>query len=124
MLKFGNLTALQTLAPATVTAKATSVVNGSTGTTTVTLTNTSTTPTVAFFLRADVRYGNAAGVPNAGDNEILPITWSDNDVTIWPGESVTLTGTYNATTLQADGYVPVVSVYGSNVATFDVAAPL
>ena len=30
----------------------------------------------------------------AGDNEVLPISWSDNDVTLWPGDSETLHATY------------------------------
>ncbi|MGH2882287.1 MAG: hypothetical protein ACRDPA_06245, partial [Solirubrobacteraceae bacterium] len=81
---------------------------------------TSTTPTVAFFLRADVRRGSASGVPAAGDNEVLPIMWSDNDVTLWPGESETLRATYKRSAL--DGASPVVSVFGWNVWTLDVPA--
>ena len=42
----------------------------------------------AFFLRADVRRGAASG------DEVLPIRWSDNDQTIWPGEGLTLTARY------------------------------
>ncbi|MGH2864926.1 MAG: glycosyl hydrolase 2 galactose-binding domain-containing protein [Solirubrobacteraceae bacterium] len=89
--------------------------------TSVTITNTSSTPTVAFFLRADIRRGNAEGVPAAGDNEVLPTFWSDNDITLWPGESETLTATYNSAAL--DGQAPVVSVSGWNVPSVDVAAP-
>ncbi len=58
------------------------------------MTNPSSNPAVAFFLRADVRRGTAAGTALPGDNEVLPVTWSDNDVTLWPGESQTLTATY------------------------------
>jgi hypothetical protein len=94
--------------------------SSSSGTTTVTITNKSSTPTVAFFLRADVRRGNANGSEQTGDNEILPIIWSDNDITLWPGESQTLTATYDPSLLQ--GATPVVSIQGWNVPRFDVAA--
>jgi exo-1,4-beta-D-glucosaminidase len=86
----------------------------------VTITNTSRTSTVAFFLRADVRRGSATGVPAGGDNEVLPISWSDNDVTLWPGESETLRATYRRSDLR--GAAPVVSVSGWNVGTQDVPA--
>ena len=100
MTQYADLRALQTLPPADVgvtaaTATAgTSAAAGTDDVTTVTITNTSTTPTVAFFLRADVRRGTAAGTALPGDNEVLPITWSSNDITLWPGESETLTATY------------------------------
>ena len=64
--------------------------NGADTVTEVTIKNVSKTPTVGFFLRADVRRGTSAGVPAAGDNQVLPIFWTDNDVTLWPGESQTL----------------------------------
>ncbi len=51
---------------------------------------------------------------------MLPIAWSDNDVTLWPGESETLRATYRASLLA--GAAPVVSVFGWNVATQDVPA--
>jgi exo-1,4-beta-D-glucosaminidase len=86
----------------------------------VTITNTSKTPTVGFFLRADVRRGTAAGVPAAGDNQVLPIYWDDNDVTLWPGESVTLHGSYRRSALR--GAAPVVSVGGWNRPALDVPA--
>src|SRR5205807_271245 len=71
---------------------------------------------VAFFLRADVRRGGAGG-----DDQVLPITWSDDDVTLWPGQSQTLTATYATSAL--GGAAPVVSVAGWNQAGFAVAAP-
>jgi len=52
---------------------------------------------------------------------VLPITWSTNDITLWPGESETLTATYAAALL--DGSAPVVSLSGWNVALQVVAAP-
>jgi exo-1,4-beta-D-glucosaminidase len=86
----------------------------------VTITNTSSTPAVGFFLRADVRRGSAAGTPESGDNQVVPILWSDNDVTLWPGESETLHATYRRSDLR--GAAPVISVSGWNSATVDVPA--
>ena len=120
MSQYADLTALQSLPPASVTASEVShpLPDGREATV-VTITNTSATPTVAFFLRADVRRGNADGSEQAGDNEVLPVVWSGNDITLWPGETEKLTATYSASQLQ--GATPVVSLYGWNVSRFDVS---
>jgi exo-1,4-beta-D-glucosaminidase len=126
MTQFANLGQLQKLARANVSVTAHSRPAWSAGSggndteTDVTITNTSTKPTVAFFLRADVRRGSTSGAPAPGDNELLPIMWSDNDMTLWPGESETLSATYASSAL--DGAAPVVSVSGWNVPTVDVPA--
>jgi exo-1,4-beta-D-glucosaminidase len=124
MTRYADLGQLQGLAPAELSVSAaTSSQTGAGGTdrlTTVTVTNTSKAPTVGFFLRADVRRGSGAS-PAAGDNQVLPILWSDNDVTLWPGESQTLTAAYRSADL--NGQSPVVSVSGWNAPTVDVAAP-
>jgi exo-1,4-beta-D-glucosaminidase len=88
--------------------------------TTVTITNTSTS-TVAFLLRADLRRGTSTGQELAGDNELQSSLWQNNDITLFPGESQTLTVTYQSADLQ--GATPVVSVSGWNVGKIDVAAP-
>jgi exo-1,4-beta-D-glucosaminidase len=75
---------------------------------------------VAFFLRADVRRGNAAGRPARGDNEVLPVFWSADDTTLWPGESETLHASYRGSALH--GAHPVVTVSGWNVAAQAVPA--
>ena len=125
MSQYANMQSLQSLAPAKVkVAAATSQApgpNGANTVTKVTITNTSTTPAVGFFLRADVRKGNAAGQPQAGDNQVVSALWNDNDVTLWPGESETLTATYKSSDL--GGAKPVVSVAGWNTGTINVAAP-
>jgi exo-1,4-beta-D-glucosaminidase len=122
MAQFANLSALQNLPAAQVGVSASShPTTGGQMTTDVTITNTSNKPTVAFFLRADVRRGDAAGTPAPGDNQVLPIFWSDNDVTLWPGESETLSASYSRSDL--GGASPVVSVSGWNVARSDTAAP-
>ena len=75
--------------------------------TTVTITNTSAS-TVAFLLRADVRRGTASGQELAGDNELQSSIWQGNDITLFPGESQTLTVTYNSADLH--GATPVISM--------------
>jgi exo-1,4-beta-D-glucosaminidase len=47
---------------------------------------------------------------------MLPILWSDNDVTLWPGESLTLTAHFATPGAAA----PVVEVSGWNVPTISV----
>jgi exo-1,4-beta-D-glucosaminidase len=124
MSQYADLSQLQHLAPAAVhlTARSHPVwdAGDSSEETDVTITNVSSKPTVAFFLRADVRRGSATGVPASDDNEIVPIIWSDNDVTLWPGESETLRATYRRSELH--GAAPVLSVSGWNVAAEDVPA--
>jgi exo-1,4-beta-D-glucosaminidase len=120
MSQYADLTGLQGLPPASVKASEVShPLPSGREATVVTITNTSATPTVAFFLRADVRRGNHDGSEQAGDNEVLPIVWSDNDITLWPGESEKLTATYSAS--QLHGARPVVSLSGWNVSPSDVS---
>jgi len=120
--QYANMTALQNLPsePVQVAASTATAKNGS-DTTSVTITNPSSNKAVAFFVRADVRRGTAGGAAASGNNEVLPISWSDNDVTLWPGESETLTGTYQAS--QLHGASPVVSISGWNVPSGTFAAP-
>ncbi len=122
MTRFANLQALQTLTPATVSVTAaTHPAPGSDGADTdtdVTITNTSSH--VAFFIRADIRRGSPTGVPSPGDNELLPVFWSDNDITLWPGESETLHASYRSSGLR--GGSPVATVSGWNVASVRVSA--
>ncbi|WP_194926366.1 glycosyl hydrolase 2 galactose-binding domain-containing protein [Catenulispora pinisilvae] len=124
MSSYANLSALQKLPAATVSATASTKSqpgpNGADSLVTVTVTNKSTTPTVGFLLRADLRRGTASGAELSGDNEVTSAVWGDNDVTLWPGESETLTATYKSADLQ--GATPVVSLYGWNAAKTDVAA--
>ena len=62
----------------------------------VTLTNRSST--VAFLVRVDVRKGSGT-TPATGDNQVRPANYSDNYVTLWPGQSQTITETYKASDL-------------------------
>jgi exo-1,4-beta-D-glucosaminidase len=124
MTSYANLKALQSLPQATVAATASTTdqagPNGADKLVTVTVTNTSSTPTVGLLLRADLRRGTGAGAELPGDNQVRSAIWGDDDVTLWPGESETLTASYRSADLQ--GATPVVSVSGSNAARIDVPA--
>jgi exo-1,4-beta-D-glucosaminidase len=125
MTQYANLRQLQKLRSARVHLSAHTYpqagADGADTATDVTITNTSSRPTVAFFLRADLRRGRASGTPAPGDNQVLPIFWSDNDVTLWPRESETLHASYRRAELH--GASPVVSVSGWNLRVIDVPAP-
>ena len=86
--------------------------------TVVTLTDTRRTS--AFFLRADVRRGSAPGRRPAVTTRCARRRGAANDVTLWPGESETLTASYAAADLA--GATPVVTVSGWNVAGTHTAA--
>jgi exo-1,4-beta-D-glucosaminidase len=121
--QYANLTGLQTLPQTSVTATSSTVnqsgPNGADRATTVTITNTSSS-TVAFLLRADIRRGTASGQELSGDNELMSSIWQNNDITVFPGESQTLTVTWNSADLQ--GATPVVSISGWNLSKFDILA--
>jgi exo-1,4-beta-D-glucosaminidase len=120
-----DLTGLQSLAKAKLSAVASTSArpgpNGADRVSTVTVTNTSTKPVVGFFVRADVRRGNANGTERSGDNQVTSGLWDDNDITLWPGESQTLSVSYRSADLH--GATPVISVSGWNAGKVDVAAP-
>jgi exo-1,4-beta-D-glucosaminidase len=121
--QYANLQALQTLPASAVSATAATTTQagpaGADRATTVTITNTSSSA-VAFLLRADVRRGTASGQELPGDNELQSSIWQGNDITLFPGESQTLTVTWNSADLQ--GATPLVSVSGWNVPKIDIPA--
>ncbi|WP_163569855.1 hypothetical protein [Fodinicola feengrottensis] len=117
---YADLTGLQSLGKATVQATSHTTVRDGHAVTTVTVRNVSGQKTPAFFTRADVLRGTLGGQPLSGDNQVLPIQWSDNDITLWPGQSQTLTATYRLSDLK--GASPVVSLSGWNVASQTVSA--
>ncbi len=108
---YADLTGLQKLPAANVSASASTRRQGDESVTTVTIRNTGRTP--AVFTRADVRRGAAGGGAQGGDDQVLPITWSDNYVTLWPGESQTVTARYRVSDLR--GASPVVSLSARNL---------
>lgn len=101
--RYADLTALQSLPAATSEVHATLQHSGADEVVTVTLAVPASSPAVALFQHVSVKR-------SAGGEPVLPIRWSDNDVTLWPGESITLTARYarQATT------APVVEVSGWN----------
>jgi exo-1,4-beta-D-glucosaminidase len=112
---YADLTGLQRLGPAPVSVQASTTRDDLDDVTVVHVRNVGRRPQPAFFLRADVRRG-----PLGGDDEVLPIRWSDNDQTIWPGQQLTLTARYRRADLR--GRAPVVTVSGWNVARRVVVA--
>jgi exo-1,4-beta-D-glucosaminidase len=125
MTRYANLRALNSLPTAAIQARAvTSRQRGPDGAnlvTKVTITNTSAAPTVALFLRADVLRGTRRGGVLPGDSELTSSTWNSNDISLWPGQSQTLTVSYDSADLH--GATPVISLSGWNVAASNIAAP-
>lgn len=109
---YADLTGLQSMSPSAVQALPHSTQQGANTVTTVVLRNIGTGTTPAFF--TDAHIVDAAGTP------VLPVRWSDNEVTLWPGESVTLTATYRTADLH--GSTPSVRVSGWNIGTTTVGA--
>jgi exo-1,4-beta-D-glucosaminidase len=120
---YANLQSLGTLPQSSIAATSSTTAqagpDGANEATTVTITNRSAS-TVAFLLRADVRRGTASGQELSGDNELQSSIWQDNDITLFPGESQTLTVTWNSADLQ--GATAVVSLSGWNVPKIDILA--
>ncbi|MEV4641273.1 hypothetical protein AB0J80_28415 [Actinoplanes sp. NPDC049548] len=103
---YADLGGLSGMPRATLSATTTSAA-GTDGTTTTSVTLRNTGGSVALMVDAHVLGANGAPV--------LPVRWSDNDVSLWPGESATLTATYRTADLA--GAVPSVRLSGWNVAT-------
>jgi exo-1,4-beta-D-glucosaminidase len=110
---YADLRDLQSLPAATVTATASTKRSGTDAVTTVTVRNTGRGSVPVVFTRLDVRRGTSSGRAAGGDDEVLPIRWSDNYVTLWPGQSQTLTARFRASDLR--GASPVVSLSGRNL---------
>jgi exo-1,4-beta-D-glucosaminidase len=100
-----DLTGLQSMTRTSVSASGSSTTSGANTISTVTLRNTGGGTAPAFFV--DAHLVNSAGKP------VLPVQWSDNEVTLWPGDSVTLTATYRTSDLK--GSAPSVRVSGWNI---------
>jgi exo-1,4-beta-D-glucosaminidase len=109
LTRYADLTALQSLPPATSDVRATVRHEGTEEIATVTLTVAPSSSAVALFQHVSIKR-------SAGGELMLPILWSDNDVTLWPGESLTLTAHFAA----PGAAVPVVEVSGWNVPTRSV----
>ncbi len=111
---YADLTGLNSLASNnSLTASATRTSAGGIDTVTITLTNTSAT-NLAFFVRAEVTAGN-------NGLEVLPVTYTDNYVSLFPGESITLTARY--ATADLGGQSPFMRIRGFNIPTVNIAIP-
>jgi exo-1,4-beta-D-glucosaminidase len=111
--RYADLTALQSLPAATSEVRATVRHEGEEDIATVTLTVPPSSTAVALLQHVSLKR-------SAGGEPMLPILWSDNDVTLWPGESLTLTAHFAA----PGAAVPVVEVSGWNVPTRSVPLAL
>ncbi|WEO99221.1 exo-beta-D-glucosaminidase [Streptomyces sp. FXJ1.172] len=109
---YADLSGLASMASVPVSATAATESSDGTSTTTVTLRNTGTGTTPALL--TDVHLVDAHGTP------VLPVRWSDDEVSLWPGESVTLTATYRTAGLH--GSAPGVRVTGWNTPEWTVPA--
>ncbi|MFG2146952.1 exo-beta-D-glucosaminidase [Streptomyces sp. NPDC048696] len=107
---YADLKGLGSLAPARVGATAATTTADGTSTTTVTLRNTGSGRTPALL--TDVHLVDVEGTP------VLPVRWTDNQVTLWPGESATLTATYRTADLH--GSAPRLRISGWNTPTATV----
>jgi exo-1,4-beta-D-glucosaminidase len=102
--QWADLTALNHLPAVQLKVAGAVASNGDERTVTTTLTNTSNH--IAFFVRVDATAG-------AGGDEVLPIIYDDNYVTLLPHESRKITAKIDMT--QLDGKQPAVRVEGYNV---------
>ncbi|MFF4899667.1 sugar-binding domain-containing protein [Streptomyces sp. NPDC001068] len=109
---YADLKGLASMAQVPVTAAASTTAADGTSTTTVTVRNAGTGSTPALL--TDVHLVDADGAP------VLPVRWSDNEVSLWPGESATLTATYRTADLH--GSEPRVRVSGWNAVERTVPA--
>lgn len=114
---YADLTGLRSMAQASVSATATTAAGAGTGaastsTTTVTVRNTGTGNTPALLTDLHLVDGK--------DTPVLPVRWSDNQISLWPGESATLTATYRTADLH--GSPPRIRVSGWNTPTATVPA--
>jgi exo-1,4-beta-D-glucosaminidase len=111
--RYADLTALQSL-PTTVTeVRATMRHEGAGDIVAVTLTVPPSARGVALFQHVSVKR-------STGGEPALPILWSDNDVTLWPGESIILTAHVAMSALGPAPTTPIVEVTAWNAATRSV----
>lgn len=108
---YANLTGLNSLASDTsLAATASRSTSSGQDTVTIKLTNNSAS-NLAFFVHPEVTAGN-------GGTEVVPVTYTDNYVSLWPGESTTITAGYQTSDL--GGQMPYLRVRGYNVPTTSI----
>jgi len=102
--RYADLTALQSLPAATSELQATVRQDGAESVVSVTLTVPRSSTSMALFQHLSI-------VRPGGGAPVLPVEWSSNDITLWPGESATVTARFAAVAAEA----PVVELGGWNV---------
>ena len=102
--RYADLTGLSRLPSVRPMVTACSANDGANGTTSVTIANRSSS--IAFFIRVRLTRG-------AGGRDVLPVRWTDNYVTLMPGERQTLVAHYRLADL--GGADPALAVGGWNV---------
>jgi exo-1,4-beta-D-glucosaminidase len=102
--QYADLTPLQALPPVLSEIRATMRHAGAEDIATVTLTVPPSAKGVALFQHVSIKR-------STGGELMLPILWSDNDITLWPGESLTLTAHF----ARSGAATPVVEMSGWNV---------
>ncbi len=105
LTKWADMSALNTMPRSDV--EVSTEVSESSGETKVAITLANLTNQVAFFLRAEITQG-----PDG--QEILPITYNDNYITIFPHEARTVVATFSKSA--ASGPAPALRLEGYNVA--------
>ncbi|HEX8778948.1 MAG TPA: glycoside hydrolase family 2 TIM barrel-domain containing protein, partial [Rhodanobacter sp.] len=106
LTQYADFTALQSLPATGADVQATVRREGDGDIATVTLSLPAASRSVALFQHLSIT--------RPGDGQpVLPVLWSDNDVTLWPGESLTLTAHFAAQGTAA----PVIEVSGWNAPT-------
>jgi exo-1,4-beta-D-glucosaminidase len=111
---YANLTGLNSLVSnASVTASTSRTIASGQETVTITLNNTSAT-NIAFFTRVEVTAGN-------NGLEVLPVTYTDNYISLFPGESMTITAKY--ATADLNGQLPFLRIRGYNVPALNISIP-
>ncbi|QWT19055.1 hypothetical protein KPL74_15040 [Bacillus sp. NP157] len=102
LTQYGDFTALASLPKATREVHVATARDGDDEVTTVTLSVPASSPAAAVQEHLSILRG-------AKGELALPVRWSDNDVTLWPGESIVLTARYPArgnagTLVQVEGW--------------------
>ena len=110
--RYADLTPLQSLPTATSEIRATLQHAGADDIVTVTLTVPPSSRAVALFQHVSIKR-------SAGGELMLPVLWSDNDVTLWPGESLTLTARFAGDSLVPAG--GAIAPAGDSLASRSVA---
>ncbi|WP_052489051.1 sugar-binding domain-containing protein, partial [Streptomyces sp. 150FB] len=100
---YADLTGLERLSAADVRSTVDSTTSGGRTTTRVTLRNAGTVPAVDL-------HATVLGARHGA--EVVPVSWSDDDITLFPGQRTTLTATYRTADLHGDR--PAVDLTGFN----------